>query len=55
MLTSLHLVPISSVHSALRLDEVHEAVGGGVVGGHGVVALHLGLDGLGELLAQFHT
>ena len=44
-----------SVQSALGLDEVDEEVGGGVVGGDGGVVLHLGLDGLGELLAQLHT
>ena len=42
------------VQSTLGLDEVDEEVGGGVVGGDGSVALHLWLDGLGQLLAQLH-
>ena len=37
------------------LDEVDEAVGGDVVGGHGVAVGQLGLDGLGELLAKLNT
>ena len=49
-------VSIDAVQSAaLGLDEVDEEVGGGVVGGDGGVVLHLGLDGLGQLLAQLHT
>ena len=38
--------------SALGLDKVDQGVGGGIVGRHLPGALHLGLDGLGQLLAQ---
>lgn len=37
------------------LDEVDEAVGGGVVRGHGVLVLQLRLNGLGQLLAKLNA
>ena len=47
-------VLLDDVQLTLGLDEVDEEVGGGIVGRDGRVVLHLWLDGLGELLAQFH-
>ena len=37
------------------LDKIDEAVGGAVVRGDRLRSRHLGLDGLGELLAQLHA
>ena len=39
----------------MRLDEVDESVCGGVVGGYGRLVGELGLDGLGELLAELNS
>ena len=37
------------------LDEVDEAVGGGVVAGDGSLVCQFRLDGLGQLLAELNT
>lgn len=37
------------------LDEVDEAVGGGVMRGYGVLVLQLRLNGLGQLLAELNA
>lgn len=39
----------------IGLDEVDESVGGRIVRRYRVIVLELGLDGFGQLLAQFYA